>query len=157
MLSQKLTEKGISNKVLSFAEPLKKITEKIKGGTLDWENRQVKENNRSTLHNLANAIKDFFSFNPFSSELLGKIATESLINNTKVTVISDLRFEDEYCSLWNWFSEEPKDELIVIEITNPLTDNNPPEYDLEAIPSNKIINFDSSLENQINQLIQELL
>lgn len=166
MLAKKLDEKGISNKVLSFAEPLKKISDKLKGHPQNWENRSFKDLYRKTrLEDIANAIKSSFSFNPFARQVLNSIYdfdTELTIvdiwrEKQSVVIISDLRFKDELEALGNWVEEEPEDEVIVLEITNPLTDNNPPEYDLDLIVSNKTLNFDSTIEVQISTLIEELV
>jgi hypothetical protein len=165
MLAKKLDEKGISNKVLSFAEPLKKIVNYIYDDVIDFENRKEKENNRNLLETTADAIKSSFSFNPFAKEVLNSIYnfdTELAVvdiwrEKQSVVIISDLRFKDELEALGNWVEEEPEDEVIVLEITNPLTDNNPPEYDLDLIVSNKTLNFDSTIEVQISTLIEELV
>jgi len=128
MLAKKLDEKGISNKVLSFAEPLKKIATELYATPVDWENRMQKDLYRHNLELLADAIKFAFSFNVFAEELLinlGNFWDYKAVE--QVAIISDLRFESEYKSLLNFSQEE--DELIIIEIKNKLTDNNPPEYD----------------------------
>lgn len=169
ILSKKLTEMGISNKVLSFAEPLKKIANKVNNYSMDknpdWDYRPFKEQHRYTLEHLANAIKSSFSFNPFAREVLNSIydfdAELAIVDiwreKPSFVIVSDLRFKDELEALGNWIEEETEDELIVVEISNPLTDNNPPEYDLDLIVSNKTLNFDSTIEKQIDKLLTEIL
>jgi hypothetical protein len=165
MLAKKLDEKGVSNKVLSFAEPLKKIVDKAffpKKSPLNWENRDEKEVGRNLLETTADAVKENFNFNPFVLQLLNQLTifdTELAMvdiwrEKQFVVIISDLRFEDEYSGLQNWLSD---DELIVVEITNPLTDNNPSEYDLDLINSDKTLIFGKDIEVQLDSLIKEIL
>jgi hypothetical protein len=161
MLSKKLDEKGISNKVLSFAEPLKKIVDKAffpKKSPLNWENRDEKEVGRNLLETTADAIKSSFSFNPFGQQMLNQLTifdTNNLYDPNSVAIISDLRFEDEYSGLQNWLSSD--DELFVLEIQNVLTDNNPPEYDELLIKADKTLIFGKDIEVQLDSLIKEIL
>jgi dephospho-CoA kinase len=165
MLAKKLDEKSISNKVLSFAEPLKKIVNYIYDDVIDFENRKEKENNRNLLETTADAIKSSFSFNPFAKEVLNSIynfdtelaMVDILREKQSVVIISDLRFKDELEVLGNWIEEELEDEVIVVEITNPLTDNNPSEYDLDLIKANKTLIFGKDIEVQLDSLIKEVL
>lgn len=153
MLAKKLDEKGISNKVLSFAEPLKKIYDKLQPDNIDWNNREDKELVRHSLDFLANeAIKPAFSFNPFVQELLNQL--DLLYDNTSVVIVSDLRFESEYSGLYNWLET---DDLHVLEITNSLTDNTPEEYQLSLIPSDDIIEFNSEIETQLDNYLNSIL
>jgi len=151
MLAKKLDEKDISNKVLSFAEPLKKIVNYIYNDVIDFENRKEKESNRNLLETTADAIKSAFSTNVFAKELRHKLIRPI----TDVTIVSDLRFDSEYFELANfvWGTE---DRLIVIEIKNKLTDNNSLEYDEDLIISDKFIIFDSTLEVQLDQLLIDI-
>lgn len=161
MLAKKLDEKGISNKVLSFAEPLKKIVNYMYDDVIDFENRIEKEDNRNLLETTADAIKASFSTNIFATEVLNKIkvfeAAKKDLWEENVTIISDLRFASEHFALANSIDNDWEDELIVVEIQNSLTQNNPPEYDLDLIVPNKTLNFDSTIEVQIDVLIEELL
>jgi len=165
MLAKKLDEKDISNKVLSFAEPLKKIVNYIYDDVIDFENRKEKENNRNLLEITADAIKSSFSFNPFAKEVLNSIynfdtelaMVDILREKQSVVIISDLRFKDELEGLGNWIEEELEDELIVVEITNPLTDNNPSEYDELLIKSDKTLIFGKDIEDQLDSLLVEIL
>jgi dephospho-CoA kinase len=165
MLAKKLDEKGISNKVLSFAEPLKKIVNYIYDDVIDFENRKEKESNRNLLETTADAIKSSFSFNPFAKEILNSIykfdtelaRVDIWREKQSVIIISDLRFKDELEVLGNCIEEELEDELIVVEIDNPLTQNNPSEYDLGLIKADFILNFDGSIETQINDLLTKIL
>jgi len=152
MLAKKLDEKGISNKVLSFAEPLKKIVNYIYDDVIDFENRKEKESNRNLLETTADAIKSAFSTNVFAKELRHKLIRPI----TDVTIVSDLRFDSEYFELADfvWGTE---DKLIVVEIKNKLTENNPSEYDLDLIKADKTLIFDGSIETQIELLMEELL
>lgn len=154
MLSQKLTEKGISTKVLAFADPLKKIADKITNKEENWENREFKNENRDSLELVANAIKTSFNFNPFVQEILNQLDILLSYDGT-VAIISDLRFESEYNGLYNYVESDRQ--LIVVEIKNPLTHNTPSEYDLDLIPTDKIINFDVTVEEQIDNLIEKLI
>lgn len=156
MLAKKLDEKGISNKVLSFAEPLKKIVDKAffpKKSPLNWENRDEKEVGRNLLETTADAIKENFNFNPFVQQLLNLL--DLYYDTTSVIIISDLRFESELSGLQNWLSSG--DDLEILEITNVLTNSNPIEYDENLIFSNEIIIFDSTLEKQINTFLESIL
>jgi tRNA uridine 5-carbamoylmethylation protein Kti12 len=165
MLAKKLDEKGISNKVLSFAEPLKKIINYIYDDVIDFENRKEKENNRNLLETTATAIKSSFSFNPFAKEVLNSIynfdtelaMVDILREKQSVVIISDLRFKDELEVLGNWIEEELEDELIVVEIQNTLTQNNPSEYDLDLIKADKTLIFRKDIEDQLDSLIKEIL
>jgi hypothetical protein len=168
MLAKKLDEKGVSNKVLAFAEPLKKIVDKAffpKKSPLNWENRDEKEVGRNLLETTADAIKSSFSFNPFAKEVLNSIYnfdTELAMvdiwrEKQSVVIISDLRFKDELEVLGNWIEEELEDELIVVEIQNTLTQNNPSEYDLDLITANKTLIFGKDIEVQLDSLIKEIL
>ena len=164
MLAKKLDEKGISNKVLSFAEPLKKIVN-LTYNKVNWENRMAKELYRDKLEDLANAIKSAFSTNVFATEVLNQIkdynyqVTRGDIWETKPSfvIVSDLRFTSEHFALANSIDNDWEDELIVVEILNNLTQSNPPEYDLDLIVSNKTLNFDSTVEVQIDSLLKELV
>ena len=153
-LSQKLEEKGISNKVLAFAEPLKKIVNYIYDDVIEFENRKEKENNRNLLETTADAIKSSFSFNPFVYQVCRQL-DYCYSYDIEVCIISDLRFESEYDGLYNYV--EADEQLIVVEIKNKLTDNNPPEYDELLIKADKILVFNSKVEEQIDALITELL
>ena len=153
MLAKKLDEKGISNKVLSFAEPLKKIVNYMYDDVIDFENRKEKENNRNLLELTANAIKSSFSFNPFVYQMYKRLDAYYAYE-TEVCIISDLRFVSEYNGLYDWLET---DDLTVVEISNVLTNNNPPEYDELLIKADKILTFDSTIEVQISTLIEELL
>lgn len=168
MLAKKLDERGISNKVLSFAEPLKKILNKLENfdtPLIDFENRQEKDKFRYKLEDLANAVKSSFSFNPFARQVLNNIYdfdTELAIvdiwrEKQSVVIISDLRFKDELEALGNWVEEETEDEVIVVEILNKLTQNNPDEYDEKLLIPDKFIIFDSTLEAQLEQLLIDIL
>jgi len=165
MLAKKLDEKGISNKVLSFAEPLKKIVNYIYDDVIDFENRKEKENNRNLLETTADAIKSSFSFNPFAEELVKKIKDYDFQVSTgdiwetkpSFVIVSDLRFDSEHFALANCIDNDCEDELIVVEITNPLTDNNPSEYDLDLIKANKTLIFGKDIEVQLDSLIKEVL
>lgn len=153
MLAKKLDEKGISNKVLSFAEPLKKIVNYMYDDVIDFENRIEKEDNRNLLETTANALHASFSFNPFVYQMYKRLDAYYAYE-TEVCIISDLRFVPEYNGLYDWLET---DNLTVVEISNVLTSNNPPEYDLDLIVSNKTLNFDSTIEVQIDSLLKELL
>ena len=156
MLSKKLDEKGISNKVLAFAEPLKKIVNYIYDDVIDFENRKEKENNRNLLETTADAIKSSFGFNPFVVQVTDTICTSMLKKDgLDVAIISDLRFESEYMGLKE-FMINP-DNIIVVEIQNVLTQNNPSEYDLDLIKADFILNFDGTIENQIEELLTKIL
>ena len=169
MLAKKLDEKGISNKVLSFAEPLKKVIQKVHSiyykTELDLEDRGTKEDYRELLETYANAIKESFSFNPFAEELLRQIKDYNYQVTTgdiwgikpSFVIVSDLRFDSEHFALANSIDNDWEDELIVVEIQNSLTQSNPPEYDLDLIVPNKTLNFDSTIEVQIDSLLKELL
>jgi tRNA uridine 5-carbamoylmethylation protein Kti12 len=165
MLAKKLDEKGVSNKVLSFAEPLKKIVNYIYDDVIDFENRKEKENNRNLLETTADAIKSSFSFNPFAKEVLNSIynfdtelaMVDILREKQSVIIISDLRFKDELEVLGNWIEEELEDEVIVVEIDNPLTRNNPSEYDLDLIKTDKTLIFGKDIEVQIDELLTNIL
>jgi energy-coupling factor transporter ATP-binding protein EcfA2 len=160
-LSQKLTEKGVTNKVLAFADPLKRIVNNLTNGGYNWDNREIKDKGgRSLLENYADAIKDSFSFNPFFSQVYKDIQDFQLNEmwsskeDKFVAIISDLRFKSEY----EYFPAlQTLGKVVVVEIDNPLTRNNPSEYDLDAIPSNKTLVFNSKVEEQIDALITELL
>lgn len=154
MLAKKLDEKGISNKVLSFAEPLKTFMDLVTKAKREfWEIRKFKEDNRKVIEDFANAIKQCFSFNPFAHQVCIDLDS-CYAEEIQVVIITDLRFESEYSGLYNWLET---DDLTIVEIKNKLTDNNPPEYDLDKIPTDKFINFDSTIETQIDTLIKELL
>jgi cytidylate kinase len=156
MLAKKLDEKGISNKVLSFAGPLKKIVNYIYDDVIDFENRKEKENNRNLLETTADAIKSSFNFNPFLVQITDSISTNMLQKNgLGVAIISDLRFESEYIGLKQYIVNS--DNFIVVEISNVLTQNNPSEYDLDLIKADFILNFDGTIENQLDKLIKEIL
>jgi len=156
MLAKKLDEKGISNKVLSFAEPLKKIVNYIYDDVIDFENRKEKENNRNLLETTADAIKSSFGFNPFVVQVTDTISTNMLQKDgLDIAIISDLRFKSEYIGLKQYTVNS--DNFIVIEINNVLTQNNPSEYDLDLIEADFILNFDGTIENQLDSLIEELL
>jgi energy-coupling factor transporter ATP-binding protein EcfA2 len=165
MLAKKLDEKGISNKVLSFAEPLKKIVNYIYDDVIDFENRKEKENNRNLLETTADAIKSSFSTNVFAEELVKKIKDYDFQVSTgdiwetkpSFVIVSDLRFDSEHFALANCIDNDCEDELIVVEITNPLTDNNPSEYDLDLIKANKTLIFGKDIEVQLDSLIKEVL
>jgi thymidylate kinase len=153
MLAKKLDEKGISNKILSFAEPLKKIVDKLYTFTgIAWEDRGEKEINRDKLEETANVIKESLNFNPFVTQLLNQL--DLLYDTAKVVIVSDLRFESEYNGLYNWLET---DDLYVLEILNKLTDNNPDEYQLKDIPSDDVIVFDSEIENQLDHYLDSIL
>lgn len=153
MLAKKLDEKGISNKVLSFAEPLKKIVNYMYDDVIDFENRKEKENSRNLLELTANAIKSSFSFNPFVYQMCRRLEAYYAYE-TEVCIISDLRFESEYVGLYNWLET---DDLEVLEIQNVLTDNNPDEYQLKDIPSHSVLHFDSDLENNLEVYLNSIL
>lgn len=155
MLSKKLDEKGVSNKVLSFAKPAKTSYENFLGYKVNWEDRVEKEKHREGLEKWCKAIKSAFSFNVFAEEVLLNIDKEIKELNIQNFILSDLRFEDEYKAMQNKIPIWSK--LIIIEIKNPLTDNNPPEYDLDKIPSDIIVNFDGDLELSIEKLLVEIL
>jgi energy-coupling factor transporter ATP-binding protein EcfA2 len=168
MLAKKLDEKGISNKVLSFAEPLKKIVDKAffpKKSPLNWENRDEKEVGRNLLETTADAIKSAFSTNVFAEELVKKIKDYDFQVSTgdiwetkpSFVIVSDLRFDSEHFALANCIDNDCEDELIVVEITNPLTDNNLSEYDLDLIKANKTLIFGKDIEVQLDSLIKEIL
>ena len=152
-LSQKLTEKGVTNKVLAFAEPLKKIVNYIYDDVIDFENRKEKENNRNLLETTADAIKSSFSFNPFVYQVCRQL-DYCYSYDIEVCIISDLRFESESDGLYSWLET---DDLTIVEIINTLTDNNPPEYDELLIKADKTLVFNSTVEEQIDALITELL
>lgn len=157
-LSQKLTEKGVTNKVLAFAEPLKKIFNKMStqatGLEFDFENRNIKTEFRKDLEHIADSIKDSFTFNPFVVEILNQLDLVLSYDGT-VAIISDLRFESEYNGLYNYVGAD--EQLIVVEIKNNLTDNNPPEYDELLIKADKTLVFNSKVGEQIDALVTELL
>lgn len=153
MLAKKLDEKGISNKVLSFAEPLKKIVNYMYDDVIDFENRKEKENSRSLLELTANALHASFSFNPFVYQIYKRLDAYYAYE-TEVCIISDIRFISEYNGLYDWLET---DDLTVVEINNVLTNNNLSEYDLDLINSDKILTFDSSIETQIEQLLTSIL
>jgi deoxyadenosine/deoxycytidine kinase len=156
MLAKKLDEKSISNKVLSFAEPLKKIVNYIYDDVIDFENRKEKEGNRNLLETTADAIKFSFGFNPFVVQVTDSICTSMLQKDgLDVAIISDLRFDSEYMGLKE-FMLKP-DNFIVVEIDNPLTRNNPSEYDLDLIKANKTLIFGKDIEVQLDSLIKEIL
>jgi len=169
MLAKKLDEKGISNKVLSFAEPLKKIFNKMStqatGLEFDFENRGIKTEFRKDLEHIADAIKSAFSTNVFAEELVKQIKDYDFQVSTgdiwetkpSFVIVSDLRFDSEHFALANCIDNDWEDELVIVEIQNTLTQNNPSEYDLDLIPTNKTLNFDSNIEVQISALIEELL
>jgi energy-coupling factor transporter ATP-binding protein EcfA2 len=165
MLAKKLDEKGISNKVLSFAEPLKKIVNYIYDDVIDFENRKEKENNRNLLETTADAIKSSFSFNPFAEELVKQIKDYDFQVSTgdiwetkpSFVIVSDLRFDSEHFALANCIDNDWEDELIVVEIQNILTQNNPSEYDLDLIKANKTLIFGKDIEVQLDSLIKEIL
>jgi hypothetical protein len=165
MLAKKLDEKGISNKVLSFAEPLKKIVNYIYDDVIDFENRKEKENNRNLLETTADAIKSSFSFNPFAEELVKKIKDYDFQVSTgdiwetkpSFVIVSDLRFDSEHFALANCIDNDWEDELIVVEIQNILTQNNPSEYDLDLIKANKTLIFGKDIEAELDSLIKEIL
>jgi energy-coupling factor transporter ATP-binding protein EcfA2 len=165
MLAKKLDEKGVSNKVLSFAEPLKKIVNYIYDDVIDFENRKEKENNRNLLETTADAIKSAFSTNVFAQELVKQIKDYDFQVSTgdiwetkpSFVIVSDLRFDSEHFALANYTDNDCEDELIVVEITNPLTDNNPSEYDEELIKANKTLIFGKDIEVQLDSLIKEIL
>lgn len=153
MLAKKLDEKGISNKVLSFAEPLKKIVDKLHtSGGFDWEDRDTKNYNRNLLEECANAIKSAFSTNVFAKEIRHKLIRPV----TDVTIISDLRFDSEHFELKD-FVWGSGDKLIILEIKNKLTDNNPPEYELDKIPSDYTLIFNSEIETQLDNYLNSIL
>jgi Mrp family chromosome partitioning ATPase len=153
MLAKKLDEKGISNKVLSFAEPLKKIVNYIYDDVIDFENRKEKESNRNLLETTADAIKFSFSFNPFVYQICRQL-DYCYSYDIEVCIISDLRFESESDGIYSWLES---DDLTIVEITNPLTDLNPPEYDELLIKADKTLIFDGTIETQINGLLTEIL
>ena len=169
MLAKKLDEKGVSNKVLSFAEPLKKIANEINNYGMqespDWDYRPFKEQHRHTLEHLANAIKYAFSTNVFAEELVKQIKDYDFQVSTgdiwetkpSFVIVSDLRFDSEHFALANCIDNDWEDELIVVEITNPLTDNNPSEYDLDLIKANKTLIFGKDIESQIDELLTNIL
>jgi adenylate kinase family enzyme len=169
MLAKKLDEKGISNKVLSFAEPLKRIASKtiknIFKEEVDWEDRVSKDLYRDKLEELADIIKESFSTNVFAEELVKKIKDYDFQVSTgdiwetkpSFVIVSDLRFDSEHFALANYIDNDCEDELIVVEITNPLTDNNPPEYDEELIKADKTLIFGKDIEVQLDSLIKEIL
>jgi hypothetical protein len=74
-----------------------------------------------------------------------------------VVIISDLRFKDELEVLGNWIEEELEDEVLVVEISNVLTQNNPSEYDLDLIKADKTLIFGKDIEDQLDSLIKEIL
>ena len=153
MLAKKLDEKGVSNKVLSFAEPLKKIVNYMYDDVIDFENRIEKEDNRNLLETTADAIKSSFTFNPFVYQMCRRL--EAYYDyETEVCIISDLRFESEYDGLYSWLET---DDLTIVEISNVLTNNNPEEYDELLIKADKILTFNSTIETQAELLIEELL
>lgn len=162
MLAKKLDEKRISNKVLSFAEPLKSIANKMiyhgEGSNPQWEDREFKDKNRNSLEWIANAIKESFDFNPFVFQVLSDLSAFLVEKeeDTSVAIVSDLRFLEEYEGLSNWCSTQT-DKLIVIEVTNPLTHNNPDEYQLKDIPHDYTIEFNAYIEQQIEVLIETIL
>jgi energy-coupling factor transporter ATP-binding protein EcfA2 len=154
MLAKKLDEKGVSNKVLSFAEPLKTFMDlTTKAKREFWEIRKFKEDNRKVIEDFASAIKESFSFNPFSYQVCIDLDS-CYAKEIQVVIISDLRFQSEYDGLYNWLETE---DLTVIEITNPLTQNNPPEYDELLIKANKTLIFGKDIEIQLDSLIKEIL
>lgn len=156
LISKALDKRGLSNKVLSFAEPLKKLTNKIvysgKVEESDWDDRGFKERNRKALEKVAEGIKSSFSFNPFAKEIRYKLLRPAV----NVCIISDLRFYSEHFEL-EGFVWGTDDRLIVIEITNPLTQNNPSEYDLDKIESNYSIQFNNQVEQQIEEILDKIL
>jgi RNA polymerase sigma-70 factor (ECF subfamily) len=72
-------------------------------------------------------------------------------------IVSDLRFDSEHFALANYIDNDCEDELIVVEITNPLTDNNPSEYDEELIEADKTLIFGKDIEAQIDELLTNIL
>lgn len=156
LLSEKLNKQGINNKVLSFAEPLKKIVDNLftdfKQG-FDWENRVSKENARSLLEETADAIKSAFSFNPFILQLEQHL----LYTIPAINIVTDLRFVQEYESLAERIDIFENDKLFVVEITNPLTDSNPDEYQLNLISSDYTIEFNNTLNEQLDELLTKIL
>jgi energy-coupling factor transporter ATP-binding protein EcfA2 len=153
MLAKKLDEKGVSNKVLSFAEPLKKIVNYIYDDVIDFENRKEKENNRNLLETTADAIRSSFSFNPFVYQVCRQL-DYCYAYDIEICIVSDLRFESESDGIYSWLET---DDLTIVEITNPLTDNNPSEYDLDLIKADKTLIFGKDIEVQIDELLNSIL
>lgn len=160
LIASKLSEKGIDNKVLAFADPLKKILKEIQyyefGQDYNIEDRTVKNSKRNDLEQYANIIKESFSKNPFIWEIVDQLCSfniNSHLSPDEVAIISDLRFEDEYRTLKRFAHDG--DELIIIEIQNTLTPGS--EYELDKINSDYVIQFNSNLEEQIDNILKEIL
>lgn len=155
LIASKLSEKGIDNKVLAFADAPKRSFNKYKGITIDWENREQKELYRKEFKKYCESIKEEFNYNLFVYQIIQELnKLYDFFNKSNIAIVSDLRFLEEYETLMGWCSEDAE-KLIVIEIQNTLTPGS--EYELDKISSDYVIQFNSNLEEQIDNILKEIL